>query len=128
MTLQLKSGRKLSDAELARLETLIAREYPDEDMEIVYDERPAEGAAPPANPARQANLFQKLIVLAITAVSGLYLANPTAGILELIPDITPVLGNLDEATAMAILVSGLSYFGVNTGWLTTIFSGFRKRR
>jgi hypothetical protein len=130
MTLQLKPGHNLSDADLARLEALIEREYPNEDVVVLYDDRPMEGAAsaPRTSPARQANLFQKLIVLVITGVAGVYLANPTAGLLELIPDITPVLGNLDEATAMAIFVSGLTYFGVNVGWLTTIFGGFRRRK
>lgn len=124
MTLQLKPGHNLSDEEIARLEDLIQQEYPGEDVEVLLDDRPA----PTVAPARQGNFFQKTIVLAITALAALYLANPTAGILELIPDITPVLGNLDEATAMALLISGLSYFGVNVGWLTTIFGGFRKRK
>jgi hypothetical protein len=36
-------------------------------------------------------------------VSGVYLFNPTAGLLELIPDNLPVVGNLDEATAAFLL-------------------------
>lgn len=124
MTLQLKPGHNLSDEELARLEDLIQREYPGEDVEVLLDDRPVQVPTP----ARQGNVFQKAIVLLITAVAALYLANPTAGLLEIIPDVTPVLGNLDEATAMALLISGLSYFGVNVGWLTSIFGGFRKRK
>ncbi len=127
MTLRLKPGHNLNDEELARLEALIRQEYPEEDVLLVVDDRPAPKAET-VPPAAKAGFFQKLAVLAITGVAGLYLANPTAGVLELIPDITPVIGNLDEAAAVALLMSGLGYFGVNVGWLTTIFGGRRKRR
>jgi hypothetical protein len=40
-------------------------------------------------------------------VGAIYLLNPTAGILELIPDITPFVGNLDEAGATALLLWGV---------------------
>ncbi len=45
-------------------------------------------------------------------VSIIYVLNPTAGVLELIPDNIPVLGNLDEAAAIVIILSCLSYIGV----------------
>ena len=38
----------------------------------------------------------------------LYLANPTLGTIELIPDVLP-FGNLDEGAAGATLVFALSY-------------------
>ncbi len=47
------------------------------------------------------------------AVSGLYMINPTAGLLELIPDNLPVIGNLDEVAAAALFFSGLRYFGID---------------
>lgn len=50
-------------------------------------------------------------------VSFIYLLNPTWGAIELIPDVVPVIGNLDEATAMAVLLACLRYFGYD-------FSGF----
>ena len=34
----------------------------------------------------------------------IYLVNPTAGILEFIPDNLPLIGNLDEAGATALLI------------------------
>ena len=53
----------------------------------------------------------KSFFVAITAVlSGLYLLNFTAGVFE-VPDVLPVVGNLDEATAMAVFVACLRYFG-----------------
>ena len=54
----------------------------------------------------------KSIFVAFTAiVSVIYLLNPTFGMIELIPDNIPVIGNLDEATAMAVVVACLRYFG-----------------
>ena len=43
----------------------------------------------------------------------IYLLNPTAGFLELIPDNIPIIGNLDEAAAMTLLLMCLRYFGYN---------------
>lgn len=57
-------------------------------------------------------MFKTLIVLLVGAIAILYLLNPTAGILEFIPDNAPIIGNLDEAGAMVILISTLSYFGI----------------
>lgn len=46
----------------------------------------------------------------VSLVALFYLMNPTAGFLELLPDVLPMVGNLDEATATLILVSALRYF------------------
>ena len=43
----------------------------------------------------------------------IYLLNPGAGIFELIPDNLPLIGNLDEAAAVATLLMCLKYFGIN---------------
>ncbi len=45
--------------------------------------------------------------------SFIYLLNPTAGFIELIPDNIPIIGNLDEAAAVALLLMCLRYFGYN---------------
>ncbi len=42
-----------------------------------------------------------------------YLINPTAGLFEFLPDNLPFVGNLDEAGATALLISSLSYFGID---------------
>jgi hypothetical protein len=47
--------------------------------------------------------------LAGVVLGGLYLTNPTAGLIELIPDTIPLFGNLDEAAATTMLVLGLQY-------------------
>lgn len=59
------------------------------------------------------NKFKKPkdFLVAIAGVIGiLYIINPTAGILELIPDIIPFIGNLDEAAAMFLIYSTAEYF------------------
>jgi uncharacterized membrane protein YkvA (DUF1232 family) len=40
-------------------------------------------------------------------VGAIYLLNPGAGIIELIPDAIPLVGNLDEAGATALLLWGV---------------------
>lgn len=46
-------------------------------------------------------------------VLAVYLLNPGAGQLELLPDDRRMYGNLDELVAAVILVSGLRYFGLD---------------
>jgi len=58
--------------------------------------------------------IKSLAVAAVGIVSFLYLLNPTAGFIEIIPDWYPLIGNLDEATAVALLISALGYFGIQT--------------
>ena len=43
----------------------------------------------------------------------IYLLNPGAGIFELVPDNLPIIGNLDEAAAVATLLMCLNYFGIS---------------
>lgn len=50
-------------------------------------------------------------VALIALFCGFYLLNPTWGLVELIPDNFPIVGNLDEATAAAVLIACLRYFG-----------------
>ena len=40
-------------------------------------------------------------------LAGLYLLNPTAGFIELLPDQLPIVGNLDEAAMTALLLGCL---------------------
>ena len=46
-------------------------------------------------------------------ISGFLLLNPTGGIIELIPDNFPIVGNLDEAALVGIFVSCLRYLGLD---------------
>jgi hypothetical protein len=42
---------------------------------------------------------------------SVYILNPTAGFIEFIPDNTPIIGNLDEAGATALIIYSLQYLG-----------------
>jgi uncharacterized membrane protein YkvA (DUF1232 family) len=56
--------------------------------------------------------FMKSIVMFFTGIIGLiYIFNPTAGLFEIIPDNLPIIGNLDEAAAVMLVISALRYFG-----------------
>jgi hypothetical protein len=58
-------------------------------------------------------LLRHLAVAAVGFVSVIYLINPGAGFIEFIPDNAPLVGNLDEAAATALLLACLSYFGLD---------------
>ena len=47
------------------------------------------------------------LVYALSAISVIYILNPTLGILELIPDNLPIIGNLDESVAVMMILSGI---------------------
>lgn len=63
------------------------------------------------------SVLTSIFVGVVGALSTVYLLNPTAGFFELIPDNIPIVGNLDEAAAAALVVSCLAYFGVDIGGL-----------
>jgi uncharacterized membrane protein YkvA (DUF1232 family) len=57
-------------------------------------------------PLSQKGIPVWLIYLA-ALISLVYLLNPTAGTLEIIPDFLPIIGNLDEGVASVLLWYGL---------------------
>lgn len=65
-----------------------------------------------------------LFVFICGLVSFIYLINPTAGIIELIPDNIPIIGNLDEAGAATVLIAALKYYGYD---LTRFFEKLNRR-
>ncbi len=69
------------------------------------------------NPPEKKGVVNSIIVGVLGAVSAVYLFNPGAGFIELIPDNIPIIGNLDEAAAAALLISCLAYFGLDIGSL-----------
>jgi uncharacterized membrane protein YkvA (DUF1232 family) len=58
-------------------------------------------------------MSKNIIVIVIGLLSILYLFNPGAGVFELIPDNIPGIGNLDEATAVVLLIACFRYFGID---------------
>jgi len=55
--------------------------------------------------------MKKIGIFFLGLLSVIYVLNPTAGFFELIPDYIPIIGNLDEAAAVALLLMCLRYFG-----------------
>ncbi len=58
-------------------------------------------------------MLKNIVVIVIGLLSLVYLLNPGAGLFELIPDNIPIIGNLDEAAAVLLLLSCLRYFGID---------------
>ena len=67
--------------------------------------------------------LKSLVVGTLAAVSAIYLLNPTGLSLDTAFDNIPGIGNLDEAAAVAMLLSCLSYFGLD---LNKLFGGKKK--
>jgi uncharacterized membrane protein YkvA (DUF1232 family) len=57
-------------------------------------------------------IFKDITVIGAAILAIIYIINPTAGFVEFIPDNFPIIGNLDEAGAVLIIVSAFKYFGV----------------
>lgn len=62
--------------------------------------------------------MKKILVILAGVLALIYILNPGAGLFELIPDNLPLVGNLDEAAAVALLLMCLRYFGID---LTNLF-------
>ncbi len=73
-----------------------------------YEEAPEEELPEPEmQPA-----WARFVAWATLFLGGVYIINPTAGLIELIPDNFPIIGNLDEAAAMLLIFAALRYLGV----------------
>ena len=81
-----------------------------EDFEDIDDlDLPIEGEI---IPDRQ-SAWSRALAWAGLGMGSLYLLNPTAGIFELIPDNFPIVGNLDEAAALLLVLGTMSYLGMH---------------
>ena len=54
--------------------------------------------------------MKTLFVIILAILSIIYLINPSAGIIEFLPDNIPFVGNVDEGLASFILYSSFEYF------------------
>jgi len=57
---------------------------------------------------------KKLSALVGAVLSGVYLMNLGAGVIELGPDNAPMVGNLDEVIATIVLLRCLTSLGIDT--------------
>jgi len=58
-------------------------------------------------------MIKNILVAMAGLLSLVYLFNPGAGVFELIPDNFPIIGNLDEAAAVAIVLAAFRYYGID---------------
>lgn len=47
------------------------------------------------------------LVYTMAIIGVVYILNPTFGLLELIPDNLPIIGNLDESVAVMLILAGI---------------------
>ncbi len=57
--------------------------------------------------------FKSIGMVMAGIICVIYLLNPDAGVLELIPDNIPIIGNLDEVAATILLLKVIKYLGWN---------------
>ena len=69
------------------------------------------------------SIQEDIVVFVVGFVCLLYLLNPTMGVFELIPDNIPLIGNLDEVGATALLFYSLRYFGFD---IINLFNNFNR--
>lgn len=63
-------------------------------------------------PSKVPGAGAKALALVGSVLCAIYLLNPTAGFLEVIPDNVPLIGNIDEAAVTGLLIYCLSILGV----------------
>jgi len=70
---------------------------------------------PPPIPENQKprSLGKSFLMFFLGIFSVVYILNPGAGFIDLIPDNIPGIGNLDEAFFVILLLRVLAYFGVD---------------
>lgn len=81
-------------------------------------ERVRTGTVEPSGETVPRSMVGTVAAALVAVLCGVYLANPTLGVFEAVPDNIPIVGNLDEATATAILLSCLGYLGIRLPFLS----------
>ncbi len=66
-----------------------------------------EQTQPPQHP-----LWGRILAGLILVLSLIYIGNPTGGVMELLLDNLPVVGNLDEGLAAYLALMALRYLGM----------------
>jgi hypothetical protein len=64
-------------------------------------------------PGEKRTMLKGISVFCLGVISLLYLLNIGVGVIELIPDNIPFVGNLDEGSATLLLLMCLRYFGLD---------------
>lgn len=67
-----------------------------------------------------------LLALGFGALAMLYLVFPNFGLFELLPDVLPLVGHLDEATATLLLTNVLVWYGFQPGFRGSTLGSSRR--
>ncbi len=67
-----------------------------------------------------------LLALGFGALALLYLVFPSLGLFELLPDVLPGVGHLDEATATLLLSNVLAWYGFRPGYRGSTLDSSRR--
>lgn len=51
--------------------------------------------------------WPRWLVFLMAVIGFIYILNPTFGLLELIPDNLPIIGNIDESVAVMLVLAGI---------------------
>lgn len=78
---------------------------------------------PPLHPLPEKKpLYKKALAFAAAAISVVMLLNPGWGVIEVIPDNIPGIGNLDELFFTGLLFYSLDYLGIRIPFLSERFA------
>ena len=67
---------------------------------------------PEQTPPSQHPLWARILAGLILVLGLIYIGNPTGGVMELLFDNLPLVGNLDEGLAAYLILMTLRYLGV----------------
>lgn len=84
---------------------------------------PQHPAAPPA-PVQSRGCAKDFAIALIAVIAGVYVVWPSI-FPDFVPDVVPLIGQIDDDTAVLVILSCLRYFGFD---LTNLFNGFRMLR
>jgi hypothetical protein len=84
---------------------------------------PPQHPAAPA-PAQSRGCAKDFAIGLIAVIAAVYVVWPSI-FPDFVPDIVPVIGQIDDDTAVLVILSCLRYFGID---LTNLFNGFRMLR
>lgn len=92
-----------------------------------YPQQPypyAQPYGPPPMPVSHRTRTKDVLVFIVTAIAAVYIVWPSL-IPDFVPDVLPFIGQIDDDTAVLVIISCFRYYGID---LTNIFMGWKRLR